>query len=122
MNLHLTYFGDNNFSLGKKRIRKQAENFEVFSSIKEYGEDDLKNNSFWDNSVQHMMQERIGVPGKFYGYYACKPYFVEKAIGVSINFKSSDLNITIWKTLKKDCGFTGNFHPATSTDLRSWSR
>ena len=80
MNLHLTYFGDNNFSPGKKRIRKQAENFEVFSSIKENGEDDLRNNSFWDNSVQHMMQERIGVPGKFYGYYACKPYFVEKTL------------------------------------------
>ena len=80
MNLHLTYFGDNNFSPGKQRIRRQAENFEVFSSIKEYGEDDLKDNSFWDDRAQHMMQERIGMPGKFYGYYACKPYFVEKAL------------------------------------------
>ena len=80
MNLHLIYFGDNNFSPGKQRIRKQAENFEVFSSIKEYGEYDLKNNSFWEDCAQHMMQERIGMPGKFYGYYACKPYFVEKAL------------------------------------------
>ena len=62
MNLHLTYFGDNNFSPGKQRIRRQAENFEVFSSIKEYGEDDLKDNSFWDDRAQHMMQERIGMP------------------------------------------------------------
>ena len=40
MNLHLTYFGDNNFTLGKNRIRKQAENFGVFKSIQEFGEDD----------------------------------------------------------------------------------
>jgi hypothetical protein len=80
MNLHLTYFGDNNFFPGKQRIRRQAENFDIFSSIKEYGEDDLKENSFWDDRAQYMMQERIGMPGKFYGYYACKPYFVEKAL------------------------------------------
>ena len=80
MNLHLTYFGDNNFSLGKQRIRRQAENFGVFSSIKEYGEDDLNDNSFWKDYAQHMMRERITMPGKFYGYYACKAYFVEKAL------------------------------------------
>jgi diadenosine tetraphosphatase ApaH/serine/threonine PP2A family protein phosphatase len=80
MNLNLTYFGHNNFSPGKKRIRRQAENFGVFSSIREYGEDDLNDKSFWNDYAQHMMQERIGMPGKFYGYYACKPYFVEKAL------------------------------------------
>jgi len=80
MNLHLTYFGDNNFFPGKQRIRRQAENFDIFSSIKEYGEDDLNNNSFWQDYAQPMMQERITMPGKFYGYYACKPYFILKAL------------------------------------------
>ena len=80
MNLHLTYFGDNNFSLGKKRIRQQEENFEVFKSIQEFDEHDLKNDSFWENTVQHMMQNRVSVPGKFYGYYAAKAYFVEKVL------------------------------------------
>lgn len=80
MNLHLTYFGDNNFLLGKNRIRKQAENFGVFKSIHEFGEGDLENNSFWEQYAQPMMEPRSGMPGRFYGYYACKPYFVLKAL------------------------------------------
>jgi hypothetical protein len=79
MNLHLTYFGDNNFSLGKRRIRKQAENFEVFKSIQEFGEDDLVG-EFWENYASKMMVHRVGVPNKFYGYYACKSYFVGEAL------------------------------------------
>ena len=80
MNLHLTYFGDNNFSIGKKRIKNQAENFAIFKSILEYGEDDLKSNSFWDNHVKQMMSLRSGLNRRYYGYYACKPYFVLKAL------------------------------------------
>ena len=76
MNLHLTYFGDNNFSIGKNRIKSQAENFSVFKSIHEYGEEDLKNNSFWDNHAKKMMSLRSGSNKRYYGYYACKPYFI----------------------------------------------
>ena len=80
MKLHLTYFGDNNFSLGKNRIRKQAENFEVFNSIQEFGESDLEDNLFWEQYAKPMMGPRIGMPGRYYGYYACKPYFILKAL------------------------------------------
>lgn len=80
MNIHLTFFGDNNFSIGKKRIRRQAENFGVFKSILEFGEKDLENNSFWDNYAKPMMGPRLGMPGRYYGYYACKPYFVLKSL------------------------------------------
>lgn len=80
MNLHLTYFSDNNFLLGKNRIRKQAKNFGVFKSIQEFGEEDLENNSFWEEFAQPMMTPRLGMPGRFYGYYACKPHFVLKAL------------------------------------------
>lgn len=80
MNLHLTYFGDNNFSIGKNRIKTQAESFGVFKSILEYGEEDLENNSFWEQYAQPMMAPRSGMPGRYYGYYACKPYFVLKAL------------------------------------------
>jgi nucleoside-diphosphate-sugar epimerase len=55
MELHLTYFGDNNFSLGKNRIRKQAENFRVFKSIQEFGESDLEDNLFWEQYAKPMM-------------------------------------------------------------------
>ena len=51
MNLHLTYFGDNNFSIGKNRIRKQAENFEVFKSIQEFGEEDLE----YDDTIKEIL-------------------------------------------------------------------
>ena len=77
MNLHLTYFGDNNFSIGKNRIKTQAENFGVFKSILDYGEEDLENNSFWEEYAQPMMTPRSGMSGR---YYACKPYFVLKAL------------------------------------------
>lgn len=80
MNLHLTYFGDNNFSIGKKRIENQAKNFGIFKSILEYGEDDLENNSFWDNHIKPMMSLRSGLNQRYYGYYACKPYFVLEAL------------------------------------------
>lgn len=79
MNLHLTYFGDNNFTIGKNRIRKQAENFGVFKSIQEFGEDDLTGD-FWENHASKMMQPRAGMPNRRYGYYACKPYFIGKAL------------------------------------------
>lgn len=79
MNLHLTYFGDNNFTLGKTRIRKQAENFGVFKSIHEFGEEDLTGD-FWENHASKMMNRRIGIPSRFYGYYACKPYFIRKVL------------------------------------------
>lgn len=79
MNLHLTYFGDNNFSIGKNRIKTQAENFGVFKSIQEFGEDDLVGD-FWENHAKKMMGQRVGMPSKFYGYYACKSYFVLKAL------------------------------------------
>lgn len=94
MNLHLTYFGDSNFSIGKNRIRKQAENFKVFKSIQEFGEDDLIG-EFWDNHASKMMQPRVGVPNKKYGYYACKPYFVKKALE---NIPEGDVLLYI------DCG------------------
>ena len=80
MKLHLTYFGDNNFSLGKNRIRKQAENFGVFNSIQEFGESDLEDNLFWEQYAKPMMDPRVGMPGRYYGYYACKPYFILKAL------------------------------------------
>lgn len=80
MNLHLTYFGDNNFSIGKNRIKSQAENFGVFQSILEYGEKDLENNSFWEEYAKPMITPRSGMPGRYYGYYACKPYFVLKSL------------------------------------------
>jgi hypothetical protein len=80
MKLHLTYFGDNNFSLGKTRIRKQAENFGVFDSILEFGESDLEDNLFWEQYAKSMMDPRVGMPGRYYGYYACKPYFILKAL------------------------------------------
>lgn len=80
MKLHLTYFGDENFSIGKSRIKKQAENFEVFDSILEFGESDLENNAFWEEYAKPMMAPRLGMPGRYYGYYACKPYFVLKAL------------------------------------------
>lgn len=48
MNLHLTYFGDNNFSIGKNIIRHQAENFEVFETIQEFGESNLEDDMFWE--------------------------------------------------------------------------
>jgi hypothetical protein len=79
MNLHLTYFGDNNFSIGKNRIRKQAEGFNVFKSIQEFGENDLVGD-FWKNHASKMMTERVGMPSRFYGYYACKSYFVGEAL------------------------------------------
>jgi len=79
MNLHLVYFGDNNFSIGKNRIRRQAENFGVFKSIFEFGEDDLTG-EFWEQHASKMMQVRVGMPSRRYGYYACKAYFVEKAL------------------------------------------
>ena len=56
MKLHLTYFGDENFSIGKSRIRKQAENFEVFDSILEFGESDLENN--WAVVAEAIQQHR----------------------------------------------------------------
>ena len=80
MNLHLTYFGDNNFSIGKSRIRSQAENFDVFKTILEYGEEDLKNNEFWETHAKRMMSLRSGSNKRYYGYYACKPYFVLQAL------------------------------------------
>lgn len=80
MNLHLVYFGDNNFSLGKNRIKKQAKNFGIFKSIIEFGEKDLENNSFWEQYAQPMMLPRSGMPGRYYAYYACKPYFILKAL------------------------------------------
>jgi hypothetical protein len=80
MNLHLTYFGDNNFSIGKNRIRSQAENFGVFKTILEYGEKDLENNEFWEAHVKKMMSLRSGSNKRYYGYYACKPYFVLQAL------------------------------------------
>lgn len=80
MNLHLTYFGDSSFSIGKNRIKQQAKNFGVFKTIQEFGENDLENNSFWENYAKIMMQPRFGMPEKYYGYYACKPYFVSKAL------------------------------------------
>jgi len=79
MNIHLVYFGDNNFSIGKNRIRRQAENFGVFKSILEYGEKNL-NGDFWENHAQKMMQRRVGMPDKFYGYYACKAHFLSEAL------------------------------------------
>ena len=79
MNLHLTYFGDNNFSIGKNRIRKQAENFEVFKSIQEFGQEHLTGD-FWENEASQMMMERTGMPNRFYGYYACKSHFVGEAL------------------------------------------
>lgn len=79
MNLHLVYFGDNNFSIGKNRIRKQAEGFGVFKSIQEFGEDHL-DGEFWENCASKMMTQRVGMPNKFYGYYACKTYFVGEAL------------------------------------------
>lgn len=79
MKLHLTYFGDNTFSYGKKRIREQANKFGTFKSIQEFGEEDL-NDDFWNNHASKMMERRISQPSKFYGYYACKPHFVSKAL------------------------------------------
>lgn len=80
MNLHLTYFGDNNFSIGKRRIRTQAENFGVFKSVLEYGEQDLENNTFWETYAKPMMKPRVGMQRRYYGYYACKPYFILQAL------------------------------------------
>ena len=79
MNLHLVLFGDSNYSIGKNRILRQAENFGVFKSIIEYSENDLTGD-FWENHAMNMMQRRVGMPDRFYGYYACKPYFVGKAL------------------------------------------
>lgn len=79
MNLHLTYFGDDSFSFGKKRLKQQANNFNIFNTIQEFGENDL-NNDFWINHASKMMARRVSQPSKFYGYYACKPYFVGKAL------------------------------------------
>jgi hypothetical protein len=80
MNLHLTYFGDNNFAIGKTRIRNQAENFGVFKSIHEFGESDLEDNLFWEQCAKPLMVQRVGMPSRFYGYYACKPYFILEAL------------------------------------------
>lgn len=82
MDLHLTYFGDDTYSFGKQRIRRQAENFGVFKSIQEYGEEDLNNqhSAFWDECKEHMMCERPGGERKYYGYYACKPYFILQSL------------------------------------------
>jgi hypothetical protein len=82
MNLHLTYFGDETFSLGKERIKRQAENFNIFKSIQEFGENDLNVNhsDFWNECKKYMMQQRIGGGKKYYGYYACKPYFILEAL------------------------------------------
>ena len=79
MNLHLVLFGDKNYSIGKNRIRKQAENFGIFKSIQEFSEDDLTG-EFWEDHAKKMMMPREGMPDRFYGYYACKPYFVGKAL------------------------------------------
>jgi hypothetical protein len=79
MNLHLTYFGDTNFSIGKNRIRKQAEDFGVFKSIQEFGEEDLTGD-FWENNASKMMIQRSGMSDRFYGYYAAKSYFVGEAL------------------------------------------
>lgn len=78
MSLHLVYFGDDNFSIGKNRIRQQAENFKIFKSIQEFGEKDLIGD-FWENKASKMMMKRPTVH-RFYGYYACKSYFVEEAL------------------------------------------
>jgi len=80
MRLHLTFFGDNNFTIGKNRIKNQAKNFGVFESILEFGESDLENNSFWETYAKPMMRPRLGMPQKYYGYYACKPHFILKAL------------------------------------------
>jgi hypothetical protein len=82
MNIHLTYFGDNTYSFGKQRIRRQAENLGVFKSILEYGEDDLntEHSVFWNECKGYMMCERPGGERKYYGYYACKPYFILEAL------------------------------------------
>ena len=79
MNLHLTYFGDNSFNYGKKRLKTQAENFGIFKSIQEFGENDL-NDNFWNKHASKMMTRRLSQPSKFYGYYAIKPHFVSKAL------------------------------------------
>jgi hypothetical protein len=82
MNLHLTYFGDDTFSLGKQRIKRQAENFNIFKSIQEFGETDLNttHSEFWNECKKYMMQQRIGGGQRYYGYYACKSYFILEAL------------------------------------------
>lgn len=82
MNIHLIYFGDNTYSFGKQRIRRQAENFGVFKNILEFGEDDLNGDhqNFWNQCKECMMTERPGGEKKYYGYYACKPYFILEAL------------------------------------------
>ena len=79
MNLHLTYFGDNNFSLGKQRIRRQAEGFGVFKSIQEFGNEIFKEDEYIDFS-KNILDSEGKIPKRGLGYWIWKSYIISKVL------------------------------------------
>lgn len=94
MKLHLTYFGDNNFSIGKNRIKIQAENFEVFKSIQEFDDTILENIDYF-NIVNQIKDSNQQIPKRGMGYWIWKPYIVLKALE---NIPNNDVLLYV------DCG------------------
>jgi len=79
MKLHLTYFGDNNFSLGKNRIRKQAENFGVFESIQEFDDIIIQNTDYLE-IIDKIKDSNQQIPKRGFGYWIWKPYIILKVL------------------------------------------
>ena len=79
MKLHLTYFGDNNFSLGKNRIRKQAENFGVFETIQEFDDIIIQNTNYLE-IIDKIKDSNQQIPKRGFGYWIWKPYIILKVL------------------------------------------
>ena len=77
MNLHLVYFGDNNFTIGKNRIRKQAENFGVFKTINEFG-DEIFEEDEYINFSKSILTPEGKLPKRGLGYWIWKSYLTLK--------------------------------------------
>jgi len=78
MSLHLVCFGDSNYTLGKNRIKEQAENFAVFKQIHIFGENDLTND-FWENYVNKLNWKQ-GDSVRGYFYWVWKPYIISEVL------------------------------------------
>ena len=82
MGLHLTFFGDNRFSPGKKRLRKNAELFGCFDSIMDFDDAVLKATPFWEQYAQSVFlpRNKNNEHGSYISYYMCKPYVILHAL------------------------------------------
>ena len=70
---HFVTYGDNKFSIQKKRLSHQAKNFEIFSHIHLYGKKDLSK-SFVDKYFK-ILKNSVGG-----GYWLWKPYVIQDVL------------------------------------------